>query len=194
MHKSREDALTKIIGARALKAAHAAFYRAAYDLVETAKRYVDEEKRRVDFHICPKLIYETVISTYYDIARHKAFHFPDPVKNKSDAVKRAAYFAKWILKFRPITVIDHETVDDPPARNEALMLLNEHLALEWGLVCIAKEQGLVDLYFTKKVRMDMLYYFHFRELTTDGFLSIFQLVNDLACAGQPNPIIEFPVA
>lgn len=163
------------------------------ELVGEARLDARRARYKAAFHINPKLVYDTVISTYIDIARHKQFHFEDPKSTKSDAVKRAAYFSKWITRFRPIQVVSRETLSDPPQENEALLLLNELLAIEWSVCCIAADAKLPDLKLKRKTRVNLLYDLHFRELNVDGLLAVYQMISDLAKAKQPNPVVEFPV-
>ena len=61
-------------------------------------------KHSVDLSFDPIVVINIAQSAMDDIWRYKVYHLRDPDK-KSDAVKRAAYFTKWIVRFRPIHVI-----------------------------------------------------------------------------------------
>jgi hypothetical protein len=177
---------------KALEESHNCFYALVVECASVAQKYAQKNQRNVEIYPSPKIIHETFMSAYIDIARYKQFHLDDPKVEKSDAVKRAAYFTKWIVRLRPLLIIDREQTEDPSPVDDPLVFLNEDLALQWGLLCIAQDNRLTDLFLRKKVHADFLYYLHFREISADGWLSTFQLVDDVADARNDNPLIEFP--
>jgi hypothetical protein len=186
----------KVFDPVVLEESHNCFHAFVIETANCAQECATKEwKRNVTVTASPKLIYETFISAYSDIARYKQFHFEHPQLLKSDAVKRAAYFAKWVVQFRPILVLDHEKPDDPSPDHDPVAFINEDMALQWGLLCIAQDHGIGDLYLRRKVHLDFLYYLHFREIAADGWLAIFQLLHDVAGAriDVDNPLLELPL-
>jgi hypothetical protein len=190
---SRTDRLQKCFRDNHVPVVHNNFVEFIDELLREARSDARQNGYKATFHANPKLVYDTVISTYTDIARHKTFHFDNPRDAKSDAVKRAAYFTKWIIRFRPIQVVLKETLSDPLQENEAPMFLNEYLAIEWAIGCIAIDAGLSGLKLRNEARTNLLYDLHFRELGEDGLLAVYRVMSDLAKAKLPNPMIEFPV-
>lgn len=178
---------------KVLEESHNCFYALVVECASIAQKYAQKTYRNVEIYASPKIIHETFMSAYIDIARYKQFHLEDPKVEKSDAVKRAAYFTKWIVRFRPLLIIDREQVGDSSPDYDPLIFLNEDLALQWGLLCIAQDNQLTDLFLRKKVHADFLYYLHFREISADGWLSTYQLLDDIANARNDNPLIEFPL-
>lgn len=192
MTHSMDDRLAPFFEANHVPEVHQYFSAFIEELVGEARLDARKAHYNATFHINRKLVYDIVISTYIDIARHKEFHFDNPRTKKSDAVKRAAYFTKWIVRFRPIQILLKESVSDPNTENDAPVLLNELLAMEWGICCIAQDAGLSDLMLKRKSRTNLLYDLHFRDLNVDGLLAMYQLISDIAKTGQENPVLEFP--
>lgn len=182
-----------VFDTKVLEETYKCFYAFAVEFAKSATAYGQENSRKVRVDVSSKLIYEVFVSAYTDIARYKFFHLDDPKNEKSDAVKRSAYSTKWIVRLRPLLVIDQEDIEDQPPPYDPLLMINEDFALQWSVLCIAQDNGLDNMYLRRKVYMDLLYDFHFREITGDGWLTIYQLLDDVAGARNENPIIEFPV-
>ncbi len=176
-----------------LREAHKCFHVFAIDCAKFASDFARSANRNVQVLASPKLLYETSLSAYIDIARFKHFHFQDPKNNKSDAVKRAAYFTKWIVRLRPIIVIDQERLEDPPPAEDPLALLNEDLAIQWSALCIAQDHGRKDLFLRTKFHSDFIYYLRMREVTTDGLLMAYEFLHKSAADGSDNVFMEFPL-
>ncbi len=129
----------------------------------------------------PETLYSTVVATYHDIARYKYYHQDDPNATKSDAVKRSAYFIKWILKFRPL-MIRRELLIPPtkPSPMDHSLFVNERFAIERALDMIASELGIqAEVELSKNKLYHTLYDFHFRELGVDSLLSMCQWIYDM---------------
>jgi hypothetical protein len=126
-------------------------------------------------------------ATYDDIDRYKSYHLRHTPGNLSDVVKRAAYFTKWTVKFRPIMF---ERLDPAPSSQDMGLMINETLAISWAMDLISADVG-HDVRLTLKSMTAILYDLHYREFGTDSLLGWFQVVVDLARARAVNPIVEF---
>ncbi len=69
-------------------------------LFQVAQSYQMKYMQRfgVKLQLDPRLLYISVVSTFDDIARYKAYHLERPYTDRSDAVKRSAYLTKWLAK------------------------------------------------------------------------------------------------
>jgi len=132
----------------------------------------------IDLHV--RKLYLAVISAYKDIERYKNFHLTDPLNQKSDAVKRTAYLAKWISRFKPLQVREVDAVgelsfediatDDATIVNElfAIYLASVHLSVD-----VKK-----DFVISDEKAQELAYEMLFRQLNEDAFMMIFQLMRD----------------
>jgi hypothetical protein len=164
---------------------------AANKICKVASVMAKKEGYQISLVVDRRILYKTVVSAYYDIARHKQFHFSGDHSKRSDGVKRAAYFTKWIVRFRPILCVFKDRVDDPEISNPWIMMLNEHLALEWSTFCVANDFSVGSFSIKEKFRNDLLYELHYREMNTDGLLAIYQMLSDTIRSGMQNPHCEF---
>lgn len=162
-------------------------------ILKSAKGYAEKYGYRVALDINRRLLYLTVVSAYYDIARYKTFHFAGDHTKKSDGVKRAAYFTKWTIRFRPIQCVFLDDIADADIESAWVLMLNEHLALEWGSQCLANDGGLPGIRLSGKFRNDLLYTLHYREMNVDGLLSIYQMLSDTIKSKQKSPLFEIPM-
>lgn len=137
-----------------------------------------------------RTLYKIVASALYDIFRYKHFHFSADHTKKSDAVKRAAFFTKWTVRFKPITLL----VEDGDLSNDVidpwLLTLNEHLALQWACQCIAKDHALTLVSLRPKFRNELIYGLNYRDLSSDGLLAIFQMISDTIKSDMSSPHFE----
>lgn len=124
--------------------------------------------------IDPRRLKLAVESAYQDIARYKDFHQKDPATELLDCTKRCAFLLKWIIKFKPIEIrnvdFENETLDYVELVNEtfALYLFDVHLSDELKFdVGIAQSK-------IHQFAYDLLY----RQISTDGWIAIFQLLKD----------------
>jgi hypothetical protein len=141
-----------------------------------------------------RAIYEVVNSAFYDVARFKEMHLARGQSKLSDGVKRAAYFAKWILKMRPI---EYRLDEEAPAHDVYdawLEMMNEHLALEWGLACIGADLSYASIAPKASFREDTAYALHYREIGGDGLIAMFKILSDMAKSGMPSPLFEVHAA
>jgi hypothetical protein len=137
-----------------------------------------------------RTLYKIVVSAYYDIVRYKHFHFSADHTKKSDAVKRAAYFTKWIIRFKPIQVVLEDQAADPDTAEPWLLTINEHLALQWACASIAFEHGLRGVSLTKKFRHDFIYDLQYRDMPVDGLIAIFQMISETIKTDHASPLFD----
>lgn len=118
-----------------------------------------------------------------DIWRYKVFHLENPGKY-SYAVKRVAYFSKWLLKLRPIHCRRPQRaasfVSSFDKIADRTLLLNESFCLYLAQGALAKDAGLENILFTPRLIFMMEYDMHYRDMNDTALLAIFQLVKDMA--------------
>jgi hypothetical protein len=115
-----------------------------------------------------------------DIWRYKVFHLADP-KKYSDAVKRSAYFRKWLIKLRPIyhvrSVVDFKKTFD---KKDSTLIINEAFALHISLGSLAVDVGVKRIALSPKFMGDILYDLHFRDMNGDTLIGMYQIIKDIA--------------
>lgn len=121
-----------------------------------------------------------VWSAYDDIARFKAYHHEHVPHARSNAVKRAAYLTKWILRLKPIVRAPVEEALTPEAlRVDRSRLVNEHFALRVGcraLICEKTPRFRLAPHAHYRLTYDFLY----RELSGDALVSIYEILDQAA--------------
>ena len=152
----------------------------------------DNDHKQYKFDYNEDIALNVVVATYDDIGRYKSFHLRNSASGaRSDSIKRAAYFAKWTTKLRPIFYVEKGRRKDDP--NEVAILANEILAAAYAIELIGSELG-KHLRFSDKALIEFLYDLHYRNMPEDALLAFFQIVRDLAQCGQTNPIVEIAVS
>jgi hypothetical protein len=135
-----------------------------------AERYSKEHE--CDVAIDADALYLAMKSAYDDIERYKLYHLENPAVQKSNCVKRAAYFVKWMVKCVPIrsrrfgTEVFNEPQLAPYLANThfAISLIGQHLEAELK----------VAFKFSPEKRYKLAYDLIFRELGSDGLLALVQ--------------------
>jgi hypothetical protein len=166
------------------------FANAATRIAEAATKNLGPASGRAKVVVDRRTLYKVVTSALYDIVRYKHFHFSGDHTKKSDAVKRAAFFTKWIIRFKPITLLteDEDLSDD--VIDTWLLTLNEHLAVQWACQCIAKDHALRLVSLNAKFRSELIYELNYRDLNADGLISIFQMISDTIKSNMSSPHFE----
>ncbi len=144
----------------------------------------------INFYFDEMIALNVVVATYDDIDRYKSYHLRNAGKQRSDVVKRTAYYTKWTTKFRPIMFTRTGLALDPPAEPDMGLMVNETLAVSMAADFISADLGR-DVSLSRKTRSELLYDLHYRGVGSDALLAWFQAVVDLARAGHANPIVEF---
>lgn len=154
--------------------------------------FIDRLMKRhpgLDLSFDPLVLINVAQSTMDDIWRYKVYHLRDPDK-RSDAVKRAAYFTKWIVRFRPIYVKRPLTADAFAAtfdKKDKTLLINEAFAVSVALTSIATDVGIPRVTLAPRVHADLLYDLHYRRISEDALIAIYQLI--LTAAQKSNIVI-----
>lgn len=132
----------------------------------------------------PLVLLSVVHSMMDDIWRYKVYH----LKNSgglSNAVKRATYMTKWIVRCKPIYIarpLDEETFKNEFDENDSTLLFNEVFAIFLSLNTINTETS--ELPNSKKIALTpemmakFLYDLQYRNLNEDALLSFYQIIYD----------------
>lgn len=154
---------------------------------------LNDEHKHLEFEVNSIIALNAAIATYDDIDRYKSYHLRNASPGgtiRSDSVKRAAYFAKWTARFRPIT---YRVLGAPKSDPDDMSLMaNETLAAAYAIELIGSELN-KHLKFSDKTFAEILYDLHYREMSDGALMAIFQVIWDLAKDGMKNPIIEIGV-
>jgi hypothetical protein len=134
--------------------------------------------------IDPVVMRNVAQSAMDDIWRYKVFHLDEsPKPALSDAVKRAAYLTKWLLKLRPIYCVRPlraEQFKRAFDKNDNTLLINEAFSLWISSATIATDANVEKLVLMPDFMASILYDFHFRQMNDDALLAIYQMVRDIA--------------
>lgn len=149
----------------------------------TLDQRTDNKFANASITIDPRKLFLTIESAYQDIARYKNYHQVDPFHQKLDAVKRSAFLIKWIVRFKPITVSskDEERLLDD-INLDTLEVLNELFALYVCEVHLSNEVAR-DISFSVDKKFELAYDLIYRQISSDGWIAIFQMVKD-CCHSQ----------
>jgi hypothetical protein len=135
--------------------------------------------------IDPRLLYLATVSAYIDIERYKAYHLEKPYKNRSDAVKRAAYLTKWISRFSPIQskfdlasltpeeMLEQERLNTKPA------LASIIFAIQISMTHISNDCK-KRTWLSPEATFDLAYDLLYRKVNEDSLLATYQKVVNLA--------------
>jgi hypothetical protein len=161
-------------------------------LYHIACRFCDSFNRGKSLRVSidPSLLYLCVVATYDDIARYKSYHLKNPVTQKANAIKRAAYAVKWIMHFSPLIFpqLAHDGDEDHVPDND-VALANVMFAMHIAMVNLREYAGRVfnlnaELYF--EIMYDLLY----RHLSSEALMLFFHNVAELAKKGTVDAILE----
>ena len=115
-----------------------------------------------------------------DIWRYKAYHQRNRDK-KSNAVKRAAYFTKWITRLRPI-YFNRPGPDEGQGfdHQDTSLLLNEGFALHFSFTTIAGELKRESLFPEPEFMVDLMYDLRYRGLSGNALMTVFEMIYSAA--------------
>ncbi len=132
-----------------------------------------------------------------DIWRWKVYHLEnadDP--KRSNAIKRAAFFTKWIVRHRPIYFprpLDPKLFAKSFDKNDRTLLLNEGFALQLSLRFIATDAARIanggqrvdgstvpPIILSSSLHEGLLYDLHYRALNADALMAIYEMIMELA--------------
>lgn len=142
----------------------------------------------VKAEIDPSLLYLCVVSIYDDISRYKEYHLTNPETQRSNAIKRAAYGAKWITHFSPIIFpqMGHETGQENAENGDALA--NAVFALHFSLTNVEIEAK-ASFQLSNEYYYQMIYDLTYRGLSSDALILFFQSIADLANPKRGKPFL-----
>lgn len=122
--------------------------------------------------------YDVFVSAYIDIDRYKKHHLKEPDQQRSDGVKRAAYFVKWLTRLRPFYVVRPNFKPENP---DPSLWLNELFAIEYGFHQISHDatnkqsKRVTWVLNDEQDNFEFLYDLHYRQLSEDALLAFFQM-------------------
>lgn len=146
----------------------------------TFTKAANDRYKRNDISFDPVVLINVCRSAMDDIWRYKAYHLHDPGK-RSDSVKRAAYFTKWIVKLRPIFVarpLEAEKFGQQFAKDDKTLMLNEGFALHISLTSLATEANAPQITLEPKFMGDLLYDLRYRNMTEDALAAIYWMIRE----------------
>lgn len=164
------------------------FYRFTFlfDLCDEYVKTLNEVHPTWRLKFDPLILLNVAHSTLDDIWRYKVYHLEDS-KKLSDSVKRAAYLSKWIVRLRPIyfdrTHSDFIPEDGIDMRDTS-MISNEGFAVFVSLISMANDVKLDVIRLDPDFFANLLYDLHYRELTGDALLNIFDIIKLSAHGGN----------
>jgi hypothetical protein len=136
-----------------------------------------------------------VESYYLDVIRYKEYHFNpagsaeygssqdtwcESVHNKKiSKSKAAAYTAKWLLKYSPITILPDSVSRDEisPEDLKRILSINAVFCLDHIRKILTTEQGYPNSLNDDRVISDLIYTFRFRNFDERHFFMIFDLMD-----------------
>jgi hypothetical protein len=135
-----------------------------------------------DLNVDLLLLKHVAVSAMDDIWRYKVYHLGTKDK-RSDAVKRAAYFTKWLVKLRPIYFHRPTRAAAFSAsfdKEDDTIFVNEAFAIHIACVTIATDANLPTLCLSPVFYAEVLYDLHFRNMNDDALLALFQTIKHVA--------------
>ena len=150
------------------------------DFYDIACGFCDDFSRghEVKAELDPSLLYLCVVSIYDDISRYKEYHLADPSQQKSNAVKRAAFGAKWISHFSPIIFPSAGHDSGQNAVEDGDVLVNAVFALHFALINIEEEAG-ASFQLSGEYYYQFIYDLTYRGMSADALILFFQTIADL---------------
>jgi len=161
------------------------------DFFEIADGFCDayNEGQAVKLEIDSSLLYLSVVAIYDDIARYKAFHLVNPVRQKSNPVKRAAYAVKWLMHFSPLIFPSMGHKSGKAAPEDGDTLSNAMFAVHFAMMNIREQTG-NNFKLTTEMHFELIYDLLYRGLTTDSLIMLFDIISKLSENNDASSIIE----
>lgn len=177
--------------------------RSYYRLTRHAEAYCasfNEQCQNDSYHItfdCTAII-NIAESAVVDIERFKDYHLarfpgeeqPDTAlrTDLADAVKRAAFYVKWISKIKPIRPVNEVKIaenKEDSFKAAQMMEANAGFSIAVGSDCLSDDNRVTDdLWFVTQIEQELIYVLTFREVSADALLLFFQTVFTSAVAGN----------
>lgn len=161
------------------------------DLFDIADQFCANYNKgqKVSVEIDPSLLYLALVAIYDDIARYKAYHLQNPVKQKANPVKRAAYAVKWIMHFTPLIFpqMGHTTGQEAPENSD--VLANAMFAVHLALMNLRAHTG-VNFNLKTEVHFELIYDLLYRGLSSDALILYFDTISQIVSEKSIDPIVE----
>jgi hypothetical protein len=132
----------------------------------------DEESVEID----PAMLYLAVVATYDDISRYKSYHLSEPATQRANAIKRAAYGVKWVVRFSPLIFpnMGHLT-GKITARHDGLA--NAMFAVHFALVNLEEFTG-HSINLPPEIQFALIYDLMYREISADALILLFETISE----------------
>jgi hypothetical protein len=130
----------------------------------------------------PLVMMSVSVSALDDIWRWKLYHLRASGGTAlSDAVKRATFFTKWIVKFRPVYFSNRPTVATAFVSSfdkaDSTLLINEHFAIHVSLSTLAIKAGKPSIILEAETMAALLYDLHYRNINADALMIWYRLLS-----------------
>lgn len=141
---------------------------------------VYNERYESDVRIDAAKLFVVARSAMDDVQRFKEYHLegaPNEVR-LSDAVKRAGYFTKWILRIRPLyEIVSHDNFLANPSGifYRPTLAANEEFSIALSLFYLGEHVNL-DLRFNADYLYDLMYNLLYRQITADGLMMLYNTI------------------
>ena len=132
----------------------------------------------VQAEVDPSRLYLVVVATYDDIARYKEYHLSSPATQRSNAIKRGAYAAKWLMHFSPIIFPD---VGHLRNSNNAShdCLINAAFAVHFALINVQQFTS-VNCDLADEIHYSLLYDLMYRNIGGETLILFLEAVATIA--------------
>jgi hypothetical protein len=147
------------------------------------KQNVEDRYPTWKIAIDPIVLIDVAKSAMDDIWRYKVYHLRNH-KKRSDSIKRAAYFTKWITRLRPFSIprpLDEANfAAEFDQEHDYTLMLNESFAIIFALNTMATESDQRKITLQPETMGSLLYDLHYRHLNDDALMSIFTMIRERA--------------
>ena len=142
----------------------------------------------VKVEIDPSLLYLAVVAIYDDVARYKAYHLTNPVRQKANPIKRAAYAVKWLMHFSPLILPQMGHASGGKNIEDADVLVNAMFALHFAMMNL-RVHTKENFYLERNTQFELIYDLLYRGLTSDALILLFDIMCALAKTRNVNSVI-----
>lgn len=158
------------------------------DMYFQCKRFLVDwnKKAPVKHDFDGSVLYAVTVCAMHDIARYKIYHLGDPARQKLDAVKRVAFYSKWIARLHPIYALRTGSVTRKYNDDDKFLFANEVFALVISLNHLRADPRVPAGYrIRQELWGSLLYDMKYRALSEDAYISTYQMIFDDSCGLHP---------
>jgi len=132
------------------------------------------------------ILYAITVCAMHDIARYKIYHLQDPALEKLDAIKRAAFYTKWITRLHPFYAVRRGTIVKKYDDHDKIFFANESFALSFALNQLrADDRVKVNYRISPELWAALLYDMKYRVLSEDAYIETYQMIFDDSLGQRP---------